>query len=1009
MFVILSFVVAALTGEEVDNHLTNVSYELVADFIIKVSNIALLPLSWFYRKRVLRLLEYLSPWLRRRRFLRSNCAKSIRRNSNAVYVPIDRRAKANTPLFESDAQLLKGAFVLHGSINAGKWTWVRESILDDKCKCDAYEIIDYTQILPENYEKFKEVLTTFLRGTHFSLFGVPKHKAFIIEVPPSVKDSVVIEMRDKLEEYCSAQVCPLTFVLKTEGFLSFGSRKLDDRAIRIEVLSPTECLDFIKHEVWPVDVSETVRKKLLGDLKTPLSLVGANSFDARFAQSLWISTLGQPDLLQQQVKNSMAENAWKAHLKLIVDQQDKQYAIGDFIAFLTFLALLAEFDENSSATARRNLTWSKLATCFGVGPTKDNGYRYEYVADILSTLFGYDILQVDKRMVDLHHLICPETAEAKNRNRYFFANRYEALSLIFRWGRFERRDLSAVVCERVSAALMNNDLGLSNEDRARAGRNLARAIIDSCPWNKWNDEYERLKSEWPLTSEVSGVKDAFETEFKRLREQHSLLSRLEACIDCIKPDELASILKEICSLEIPDSDYLLTVLRAVRLIAATYTFKISYLSELKVDFERLKRLCKTDGELMRERFYALALFYIDIFKRYQQVFLLSQEELDLQQQVESFAKYIREQLTGGFWECFFLDYFFADFTNEEEKATIRQRLVEAARQKIPLSNDQFLSDALLECINETFFGVLIDGESFDFGYLLERSGGGLYWARDGYLLRLQHLFGSTDSWSEIKKHLNAELRPDSNIPRQAFLVIEQVLDHAEIVDPADLRAYVKEFLVQQKDWRARFPDLTFLPNFARLGLTILKYDYSEDLAAYTQAFKEVILSGDDPELISARVLGLNPTEFVWFWNVGSELLQKEVFDERECLLIKTLGWLGMLWMVQKNCYANEYRDKYKAIFSGDTLCVETAAETFYAITLVLTETEFPQEYPDAEECCRRSAELWLSESVPRPITRIPPQDIRLVIYWISLLLRVLHHDPTVGLVRDAFETIGISL
>ena len=100
-----------------------------------------LALLLIYRRCWLSLLGWLSPSVRRRRFLKTGVAKSVNLNNplpeERIYVPVGSRM-AMVSKFKQDGKMQPGVFVIHGSVKAGKRTWIKRSVWE--AGCDLYEI-----------------------------------------------------------------------------------------------------------------------------------------------------------------------------------------------------------------------------------------------------------------------------------------------------------------------------------------------------------------------------------------------------------------------------------------------------------------------------------------------------------------------------------------------------------------------------------------------------------------------------------------------------------------------------------------------------------------------------------------------------------------------------------------------------------------------------------------------------------------------------------------------------
>lgn len=962
----------------------------------------------FARKRISDFLMYLSPAYRRWRLVRSGLVKSLdtEQNRRLSFVPLKNREPKDMILFTDKGVLIPGVYIVHGSVKSGKWMWIVKALLDPDAGCDPYEIVcdvnsSSTTVTSE--------LTKYLKGVEYSLSGVPEHKVFVVELSDTVTDRTIGDMREALEKYREGLKCKrnLTFILKTAGFVD-----VEGNAVCLEALSPDECLEFVKHNVWGKDASQNVCKAHLGVLSGSQLSENDPTVHRQLSRSLWISTLGQPGLLRSLIDVKKADIHWKERLDLIAANRDKQYALEEFMSFLTMMALLADSEGSGTSKSERKLSLRSLVGACGIST---GGYPYEHFAKVVRKIYRYNIQGRKQTDISRSHLVCFEESKERDLGSYFFDNRFEASALLLKCCNFGMGyDYSAAMTNFISPALMNRDLGIDEEDRRRAGRNLARAIVENLTWNKWEATYARFEEDWPFADYVTEIHEAFREEYMRLARENSIFAKLERCADTLEDTEICPILEAVVTRKIEDDRvYAETIARGLR-IAAMNGYASNVFNALKIDFARLNDFAKSDkiaeGADIVELLSAIAIFSLvneGILRRNFSTVVEGFDKFNhLSELMESLcARLVKESQVLQLLEAA-NEYATTGDLSEERRIAINKLISE-----IVGSANQYLSDAICFALNEwgsEKICVWVDGRKL-------RGWSGIIVRRHSYAAELTDLLSSAtaENWGSVRKRLDTELKPDRDNIYQNIKYVMKVISVSSLVPREELAGWHDRFLSRQKDWYAMSRRNRFICQFLLLGKSIAEFGCSEAVNRYLDLFESVFWCKE-----AAGYLCGNPEEFRDFDRLLFLLSNRPLdeMSEQKRTIIRKGMLLSMVYslFVDHMPYSEQVKKASLYDFSNSynangVFVPKTYAELLLCISQVLINEEFIEEaYPETEECCRRAVQLLIDGFKDQTENKQLYADFSLMHSWLCEVME-LSDDCTKDLVRKTLERIVRSL
>lgn len=957
----------------------NIAGELGASGILKIV------------KPILGLLSLLSPWLRRQRMTLSRFAdRLIPAESEEPFVTLRKREFGLDKLFKQRPQygqpvLRTGVFVVHGSINAGKRMWVVQSLL--RTDCDPYQI-EADKLFVKNangYVKGRDGnfvvtprLSGFLRGISFSLIGIPRHKAFLVELSPDTSTDEIHRMYRTLHKFQNAsekKEYPITFILKAAGFMSPEDEASANDYICLETLVPTECVEFVEHEVWTKQVSAEVKERF-----TDQSLRAVVRYDLpefvrlQYARNLWVSTLGQPVRLYETIKAVAAENEWQKRIEMIPEDIRPRA-----IAFLTLLALLADLDGENE----RDFSPAELAEACDITASE-----YVRLVDIIKKNHRFNLLAHPDIRRD--QIVCPaEDAEEDERKKFVFDNRYQASALLLKWGRFGKTEehLNFYAAMGIVANILmsknESDLVIVDEDLLRAGRNLARAIIKNRPWIEWRTEFERFSKDTQV-AKVPLLSEAFQAEFERLSREEGFFSNLERCVDVWAPDQMTTFLNEVLASAIPnDRDYLETLARSLVISDENRAFPYY----LNFDFARLHRIVKSDRPEDRDLLTAIALIYLVPILTVRDDLVSSSGWAGIRDMIE-IAMCMRDRLVPNALErrvlTAVLRFMETGTFDDDDRAFLEGVL----RDPIKPPDDPYLSEALAIAFGNMVDPIFEKCLSHD-GVWCERwlATKGFAGPRIAYWDSLSFLSknATADDWTRIAERLNGDLKPRTGDLYQRRVFIKTVTGLMPIMPPTVRDEYFTAFLLEQKDLLAGLDVIKFGVQFRALGFSLrlfgspaqqkeflkmlecayFKDDFLDGLvsswrqyAMYFRLLKDLsMLNFDDPELKDqSRVINL-----AWILaQVGALLLQRYT------------GW--------SDAYKEEQLSEFRADdqAAGRRTLVQNEPELFYYAAHLLSFMSLPEGgYPDDKECLRVGRVMFNS------LTMDGNPDVNLVLHWIE--------------------------
>lgn len=985
----------------------NVSYDIImnilGELLAGIVGMVFLLLIW---RPFLRLLELLSPAFRRLRFVRTGLVTRIytdtpidsRKLGEAPFVALQCRDAKLRNLFDTNSgKPTPGVFVLHGSVKAGKWMWILNALL--KKECDAYELKpEKLFISRESFEVVPE-LAKYLCGVGYSLYGIPANKVFVVELPDRTSDLEIEKQRAALEAFCHKVSHPVTFILKASGFVSVNPNAAS-RTICLETLSPSECTDFIEHDVWKkkANVAANISRYYLGEEDARLFIGRNPEMRRQLSRSLWISTLGQPALLHQRIESVQAQSEWEARLRLIEVNQEKQYAVECVVAFLTLVALLAE----STKEDTRKLNWRTLANACGIG----DGYAYGHFAKVIRKIYRFNI-EGNYGRIDRDHLVFPGNVQDGNLEHYFFDNRFEASVLLLKCCKFdEAHDYSAAMSNYVSTALMNV-ADIDEDDRRRAGRNLAAAIIENRPWDRWEEEYTRFEENWPFDSEVSEIREAFRCEYERLSREHSILSSMENCVDGLEDKELAAMFSSLFRHRFgDDATYCESIVRGLRLLAAE-GFDASCIAAMKIDFVRLNAFLGSCDAKEAEVIAAIALLCLDFKVTLQGRYILS--EIDS----EVFAR-LTDLVTGLLHRYDANSPIHELLRIESEYATTGEisdeclAVIKSSASSFAVPENPYLADAVIYILRQWNHRGACDSTDRK----QWRSCSGFLARRYAYEGEIERTLSSAtaETWPSVKETLYNELRPKPDDYFQNIVFATILLKNRDLMPREELAIWIDFFLSRQSDWFSVIRHDLFFEQFLELGLSIAEFGSSSALESFMRVFESVFCRDEAVKF------------FIWSYSdlrdysLLVRLLSDRRLKEMDAASRRTvvLGWLLLMVFNVRNGHMNyspAEMKRMKSVLVDQDGCLDiifpnTYAEILFASLAVLTHREIPENgYPSAEECCRCAKEMLLADGNKPLPERIATDIIALVLKWIYELL-ALQDDGTADLVRNALTPVS---
>ena len=421
-------------------------------------------------------------------------------------------------------------------------------------------------------------IRSLVRGFQFSLFGVPAHKVFIVnlrqtDLAMACCRNIVKELKNFI---LGVSAHRLTFFLRTRGYL-VGADGSGGEFLRVSSLTPAECLSFVSSDRWPNDVRQSCRAALLGGRRDGSRRDGALLYDKHvMARELWMRTLGQPialkEFLSVAVENDDA--TWSPRIRMIEDIVGKEQTRGA-IAFLYVLALVAD------AESVRTVDPVALAKACGL----EN--QYEKLVELLRCLHGFDL--GDRYDVKLFEIVKPDGCRFDG---HVFKSECEASAFLLKCGKFGEAGKYAYAMARVNVVLSESSLKWEEDDYARMGKNLARAIVKCRQWNEWESSRKVLDDALLKNCSVV-VQRGFESELTRLKAEHSLLSRLRKVHAAMESNELLPVLRSAIKDCETERDFLSTLFQALQIA----DFAGIPICDLGMDLELVRRSLRASKDM----------------------------------------------------------------------------------------------------------------------------------------------------------------------------------------------------------------------------------------------------------------------------------------------------------------------------------------------------------------------------------------------------------------------------